>query len=81
MTLSLEILSPTKVLVREMVVDEVVCPAQWGQIDVLPGHADYVTTLVAGEIIYRIGSTKKSTTISGGILCVEAQKITATVET
>lgn len=80
MSLSLEILSPTKTLARESNVDEIIVPAFNGQMDILPQHTDIVTTLVAGDISYRVGSTKKSITISGGILCIENQKVTLTVE-
>ena len=80
MTLSLEILSPTKTLARETSVDEIIVPALNGQMDILPQHTDLVTTLTTGDIHYRVGTIKKTITISSGILCIENQKVTATVE-
>ena len=80
MALELEILTPKEVLAKESSVDEVVIPAHWGQMDVLPGHTDFVTTLTKGEITYRVGANKKSHNISGGLITIKGDKATVLVD-
>lgn len=71
MNLELEILTPKEILAKENNVDEIVIPAAWGQMGILPMHTDFVTSLTPGELTYRVGGNKKSHNITGGLLAVK----------
>jgi F-type H+-transporting ATPase subunit epsilon len=47
-------------------VAEVVAPGAFGEIGVLPDHAALVTTLEAGTLTYRTGTTTSRLKITGG---------------
>lgn len=51
-SLRLRIYSPERELFDDQV-REVIAPAAWGQIGILPDHAALVTTLDAGELSYK----------------------------
>lgn len=53
-TLTLEVVTPDGLLVRDEV-DSVQAPGSEGSFGVLPGHIPMLTTLGAGEIVYRKG--------------------------
>lgn len=80
MNLELEILAPDTVLAKEVSVDEILIPAHWGQMGILPQHADYMTTLNRGEITYRVGSKEISHNITGGLMVVKQGKATVLVD-
>lgn len=80
MNLELEILTPKEILAREGKIDEVVIPAQWGQMDILPQHTDFITSLTSGELTYRVGTNKKSHNITGGLFVVKDGKVTILVD-
>ena len=54
-SLSLEVVSPEGLLLREQV-DEVIAPGSEGYFGVRPGHTPFLATLGVGEISYRQGS-------------------------
>lgn len=62
-TFTLEIVTPDGLLLRDEV-DSVQAPGSEGSFGVLPGHTPMLTTLGAGEIIYRKGSE------TGHIVCL-----------
>jgi F-type H+-transporting ATPase subunit epsilon len=72
----LTVLSPEKRLVEKMRVDEVVLPGAEGQIQLLPGHASFISVLTAGFFRYR-GLDGKSTVgiISEGFVQVSGDQI------
>lgn len=74
MNLELEILTPNQVLAKEPEVDELIIPASWGQMDILPMHTDFVTALTEGEVIYRSQGSEKRHGISGGLLRIKDGK-------
>ena len=51
----LEIVAPSRQVVRSERVDEVVAPGSEGEFGVLPGHTPFLTTLKMGELSYREG--------------------------
>ncbi len=61
--LTLEVVTPNGLLVRDEV-DSVQAPGSEGSFGVLPGHIPMLTTLGAGEIIYRKGAE------TGRIVCL-----------
>lgn len=80
MALELEILTPGEVLAKEPSVDEILIPAHWGQMGILPQYTDFITTLTPGELTYRAGSKKKSHNISGGVIAIKEGKATVLVD-
>jgi F-type H+-transporting ATPase subunit epsilon len=63
--LTLEIVTPERLLVRETV-DEVVLPGVQGEIGVLPGHTPLLTTLKVGPLSYRKGDTRRFLAVALG---------------
>lgn len=62
----LQIITPQKpVLDKE--VDFVVLPASKGELGILPGHTEYITTLKYGVLRYKIGEETETFAILGGI--------------
>lgn len=74
MSFELEIVTPKEVLAR-VSADEIIIPAAWGQMDILPQHTEYVTTLVEGELTYRLGGDKRTHRITGGLITVSGSKV------
>jgi F-type H+-transporting ATPase subunit epsilon len=72
--LRLEIATPSRLLVSEEV-DEVVAPGIEGYFGVLPGHAPFLTTLGAGELMYRQNGRESYLAVSGGFAEVRNDKV------
>jgi F-type H+-transporting ATPase subunit epsilon len=51
----LEVVAPSRQVVRSEHVDEVIAPGSEGEFGVLPGHTPFLTTLTVGELSYREG--------------------------
>lgn len=51
----LEIVAPSRQVVRSEHVDEVIAPGSEGEFGVLPGHTPFLTTLKVGMLSYREG--------------------------
>lgn len=80
MALELEILTPKEILAKEPSVQEIIIPALWGQMGILPQYTDYVTTLTSGEISYKVGAESKTHNISGGMIAIKDGKATVLVD-
>jgi len=52
----LEIVAPSRQVVRSEHVDEVIAPGSEGEFGVLPGHTSFLTTLKVGMLSYREGA-------------------------
>ena len=78
--LSLEVATPTRLVVAE-VVDEVVAPGIEGYFGVLPGHAPFLTTLGIGELTYRQGREERRLAVSGGFAEVRNDKVIVLADT
>lgn len=52
----LEIVAPSRQVVRSERVDEVIAPGSEGEFGVLPGHTPFLTTLKSGMLSYREGA-------------------------
>ena len=72
--LSLEVATPTRLVVAETV-DEVVAPGIEGYFGVLPGHAPFLTTLGIGELTYRQGREERRLAVAGGFAEVRNDKV------
>lgn len=78
--MEIEIISPKELIARETQISRVVIPASWGQMEILPGYADYMTTLDHGTLTYVKNGESISRNISGGILTVSKEKVTILVD-
>jgi F-type H+-transporting ATPase subunit epsilon len=72
--LLLEVATPARLLVSEEV-EEVVAPGIEGYFGVLPGHAAFLTTLGAGELMYRQNGRQQYLAVSGGFAEVRNDKV------
>lgn len=52
----LEIVAPSRQVVRSEHVDEMIAPGSEGEFGVLPGHTPFLTTLKVGMLSYREGA-------------------------
>jgi F-type H+-transporting ATPase subunit epsilon len=73
--LSLEIITPEKVLVKEDV-DMVEANGVLGEFGILPGHTQFLTILEIGEVRYTKGGKITSLATSGGFGEVVDDKVT-----
>jgi F-type H+-transporting ATPase subunit epsilon len=74
-SLTLEIVTPDRLLVREQV-DEVEIPGAGGYFGVLPGHTPLLATLQVGELWYRKGQEKTFLVIGFGFAEVLPDRVT-----
>ena len=74
-TLTLEVVTPDRALIREAV-DEVVVPAVEGELGVLPGHTPLLSSLKIGELWYRQGQEKHYLAIAFGFVEVLPDRVT-----
>ena len=72
--LTLEVVTPTRLVVVETV-DEVVVPGSDGYFGVLPGHAAFLTTLGTGEVMYRVDRAEYYFAVSGGFAEVRNDRV------
>jgi F-type H+-transporting ATPase subunit epsilon len=77
--LSLEVATPTRLVVAETV-DEVVIPGSQGYFGVLPGHAPLLATLGIGELMFRKGATQFHLALTGGFAEVRNDKVIVLAE-
>jgi F-type H+-transporting ATPase subunit epsilon len=78
--LTLEIATPTRLVVAETV-DELVIPGSQGYFGVLPAHAAFLTTLGVGELMYRIGRDESYLAVAKGFAEVRNDKVIVLVDT
>ncbi|MBQ3933842.1 MAG: ATP synthase F1 subunit epsilon [Elusimicrobiaceae bacterium] len=62
----LQIITPQKPVLDKKV-DFVVLPASKGELGILPGHTEYITTLKYGVLRYKIGEETETFAVLGGI--------------
>jgi len=74
-TLTLEIVTPDRALLREEV-DEVVVPGSEGEFGVLPGHTPLLSMLKIGELWYRQGQEKHFLAVAFGFVEVLPDRVT-----
>ncbi len=72
--LNLKLITPSKLVIDEEV-DEVVAPGESGEFGVLPGHVPFITTLMPGELTYKINGVGKSIIIDSGIAEVSEDRV------
>ena len=78
--MDLEIISPDKVLAKETQVKSILIPAKWGQMEILPDYADFVTILSQGSLVYKKEGNENSFQITGGLLTIVKNQVTILVD-
>lgn len=76
MPLTVEIVTAERVVRTEPGVDVLIAPGAEGQLAILPRHAALMTTLDAGELIFRRGSVEEAFAVSGGFMEVKRDRVT-----
>ncbi len=71
----LEIVAPSRQVVRSEHVDEVIAPGSEGEFGVLPGHTPFLTTLKVGMLSYREGTTWHHLAVDWGYAEVGAERV------
>ena len=74
MKLALEIITPTKVLLKEEV-DELTLPTINGEISILPNHVNLLTKIIPGEMVIIRNGKRELFAILGGFLEVTNNQV------
>ena len=75
MPLAVDILTPSRLLVRDQV-DELNVPGEDGYLGILPGHTALLTNLGQGELMYRKGEQRYYLAVFGGYMEVRDDHVT-----
>ncbi len=76
MPLTVEIVTAERIVRTEQGVEVLIAPGAEGQLAILPRHAALMTTLNAGELVFRRGTTEESFVVSGGFMEVKNDRVT-----
>lgn len=76
MSLTLEVITGERLLMRREDVDEVIAPGSLGELGILPHHAPLITALQPGELRVKAGGGEDDFFISGGFLEVHSDQVT-----
>jgi F-type H+-transporting ATPase subunit epsilon len=76
----LEIVAPSRQVVRSERVDEVIAPGSEGEFGVLPGHTPFLTTLKVGMFSYREGSEWHHLAVDWGYAEVGSDRVVILAE-
>ena len=78
-TFQLEIVTPTKLLVKEAA-EEAQIPGLSGYLGILPGHAPLLTELAVGVITYKVSGTTNTLSVAWGFAEVLPDRVTILAE-
>jgi F-type H+-transporting ATPase subunit epsilon len=78
-TFQLEIVTPTKLLVKDAA-EEAQIPGASGYLGILPGHAPLITELGVGAITYKASGTTHTISVAWGFAEVLPDKVTILAE-
>ena len=73
--------TPEKELLKEQAVEEILCPSEKGEINILPGHAPLITRLRPGILSYKKGGGWERSSVSWGYLEVYPSGVRVLAET
>ncbi|MGZ3693356.1 MAG: ATP synthase F1 subunit epsilon [Bdellovibrionota bacterium] len=79
--LLLSVVTPERSIVKDLAVSSVILPGELGQLNVLPGHTNLVTTLRHGTFGYRVGEEWQVAFLSAGFAQIYGGKVTVLAET
>jgi F-type H+-transporting ATPase subunit epsilon len=72
-SLSLQVITPSGVVVPEQPVDEVTVPGQLGEFGVLPGHIALLSAISGGVLSYRSGGQRGRLALGAGFAEVDGK--------
>jgi F-type H+-transporting ATPase subunit epsilon len=81
MPLTLQIITPERVVFEETGVDSVTLPGSQGELTVLPRHAPLMTSLRPGPLVFRRGGEEIDVALSGGFLELRDDKVVILADT
>lgn len=79
--LILNVMTPERAMVSQQKVESIVLPAMVGQLTMLPGHANFITTLKHGTFAYKVNGEWQVAFLSGGFTQAYDGKVTVLAET
>ena len=79
--LVLSVVTPERSIVNDVAVESIVLPGEAGQLTLLPGHINFITTLTHGTFGYKVGDMWQIAYLSGGFTQVFEGKVTVLAET
>lgn len=79
--LILSVVTPERSIVNQVAVEAIVLPASVGQLTLLPGHINFITTLKQGTFGYKVGEEWQVAFLSGGFTQVFDGKVSVLAET
>lgn len=81
MPLTLQIITPERVVFSEEGVESVTLPGSEGELTILPSHAPLMTGLRPGALYFRKGGQEIDVALSGGFLEVRDNRVTILADT
>jgi F-type H+-transporting ATPase subunit epsilon len=81
MPLTLQIITPERVVFSEEGVESVTLPGSEGELTVLPSHSPLMTELSPGPLVFRKGGQETDVAVAGGFLEVRDDKVTILADT
>jgi F-type H+-transporting ATPase subunit epsilon len=80
-TMTLQIISPERTVLKDVSTEAVVVPVTDGSMGILYNHAPMVATLRVGVLRYKQGNSYKRVAIAGGFLELSKNRITILADT
>ncbi len=77
----LSVVTPERAIVKDVPVEAIVLPSEGGQLTLLPGHINFVTTLTHGTFGYKAQGEWNVAFLSGGFTQVFQGKVSVLAET
>jgi F-type H+-transporting ATPase subunit epsilon len=81
MPLTLQIITPERVVFEEQGVDSLTVPGADGELTILPEHAALMTALKPGPVVFRRGTEEVDLALSGGFMEVRDDKVIVLADT
>lgn len=81
MPLTLQIITPERIVFEEENVDSLTVPGADGEMTILPQHAALMTALKPGPVVLRRGSDETDLALSGGFMEVRDDKVVVLADT
>lgn len=77
----LSVLTPEKSVTHDLAVEAIIVPGELGQMTLLPGHTDILSSMTPGSFAYKAKGEWSWAFLSGGFVQVCHDKVTVLAET
>ena len=81
MPLTLQIVTPERIVFEENGVDSVTLPGSAGELTVLPSHAPLMTALQPGPLVFRKAGVETDVALSGGFMEIRDDRVIILADT